>query len=543
MMLRKVRRYLEILRISTKYNLFSLLYKEINRNYIPGRRGTCYLDVENQHNARKMRLAFEELGPTFVKLGQIMSKRSDILPQSYIRELAKLQDRVKPLEFEQMLPSFSSLQCAIPGTQNGEPEISMEQVMGYFDEFDTKPIASASIAQVYRAKLNNEKVAVKVSRPGLINKINIDLSIIEDLKPFIVRIGGFGNNIDFDEFLYEFRELLNKELDFRNEARNIKRFRENFESIDDVNIPQVYDDYCTESVLVMEYMEGTPVKNIQDLDPEQRLKYTHMISSSYLKQVYLDGLYHADPHGGNILIQNNSIAYIDFGAIGIIDGELRRNMLNLFYGIYKKNLDIAFEAFLRIADIKKEDINVRHFKLDLDNLIAKQNYALGQRQNDSYANLALKYNLSLPSDFSTLERSLILIEGVCLELNPDFNLIDDAKPLITKVMLQRYSPGRAMEYFQLEGDRYLEIFKNLPQGVDDVIETIRGYRIEKLENKTNEIKRNRMYENFASYVFLSIILITSAYLATRADTATNELGIAGFVVAILLFGYSFLRNT
>lgn len=542
-MLRKGRRYLEILKVFTKYNLFSLLYKEINRNYISSRRGTCYLDVENQQNARKMRLAFEELGPTFVKLGQIMSKRPDILPPSYIRELANLQDHVKPLEFEQMLPSFASLQCAIPDTQNGEPEISMEQVIGYFDEFDTKPIASASIAQVYKAKLNDEKVAVKVSRPGLINKINIDLSIIEDLKPFIVRIGGFGNNIDFDEFLYEFRELLNKELDFRNEARNIKRFRENFESIDDVNIPQVYDDYCTESVLVMEYMEGTPVKNIQDLDSEQRLKYTHMISSSYLKQVYLDGLYHADPHGGNILIQNNSIAYIDFGAIGIIDGELRRNMLNFFYGIYKKNLDIAFEAFLRIADIKKEDINVRHFKLDLDDLIAKQNYALGQRQNDSYANLALKYNLSLPSDFSTLERSLILIEGVCLELNPDFNLIDDARPLITEVLLQRYSPAKAMEYFQLEGDRYFDIFKNLPQGVDDVIETIRGYRIEKLENKTNEIKRNRMYENFASYVFLSIILVTSAYLATRADTATNELGIAGFVVAILLFGYSFLRNT
>ncbi|RNI11785.1 AarF/ABC1/UbiB kinase family protein [Methanohalophilus sp. RSK] len=541
-MLRKIRRYLEILKVFTKYNLFSLLYKEINRNYISSRRGTCYLDVENQHNARKMRFAFEELGPTFVKLGQIMSKRSDILPPSYIRELANLQDRVKPLEFEQMLPSFSSLQCAIPGTQNGESEISMEQVMRYFDEFDTMPIASASIAQVYKAKLNDDKVAVKVSRPGLINKINIDLSIIEDLKPFIVRIGGFGNNIDFDEFLYEFQELLNKELDFRNEARNIKRFRENFEGIDDVNIPQVYDDYCTESVLVMEYMEGTPVKNIQDLGSEQRLKYTHMISSSYLKQVYLDGLYHADPHGGNILIQNNSIAYIDFGAIGIIDGELRRNMLNLFYGIYKKNLDIAFEAFLRIADIKKEDINVRHFKLDLDDLIAKQNYALGQRQNDSYANLALKYNLSLPSDFSTLERSLILIEGVCLELNPDFNLIDDARPLITKVLLQRYSPGRAMEYFQLEGDRYLDIFKNLPQGIDDVIETIRGYRIEKLENKTNEIKRNRMYENFTRYVFLSIILVTSAYLATRADTATNELGIAGFVVAILLFGYSFLRN-
>ncbi len=542
---RKSRRYLEILRIFVKYNLFSLLYREIQRNYVSNKKVTCYADVENQKSAKKLRRAFEDLGPTFVKLGQIMSKRPDLLPQSYIQELAHLQDKVKPTDFNEMIKSFDGFQCTI-GEMDADStqmnSIDVSDINNFFDEFNTKPIASASIAQVYEAVLDGKKVAVKVARPGLIDTINIDLAIINDLKPIIVRMGGFGKNINFDEFLDEFRELLNKELNFKNEARNLKRFHEAFEDNEEVRIPAVHEDYCTESVLVMEYMDGMLVKDLPKMDQEKRSKYAHLISSSYLKQVYVDGVYHADPHAGNILIQDDGIAYIDFGAVGILDDELRRNMLNLFYGIYKKNVDIAFEAFLKVASINKEDINVRKFKLDLDDLIAKQNYSLGERQNDSYANLSLKYNLSLPSDFSTLERSLVLIEGVCLELDPKFSIIDDAKPLITKVMMQRYSPFRAAEYFQLEGDRYLEIFKDLPQGINDVIETIRGYRIEKIEEKTRQIRRDRIMDSAAKYVFVSIILVASAYLASQPGTSTANLGIVGFIGALLLFAILFLKN-
>ena len=542
---RKSRRYLEILRIFVKYNLFSLLYREIQRNYVSNKKVTCYADVENQKSAKKLRRAFEDLGPTFVKLGQIMSKRPDLLPQSYIQELAHLQDKVKPTDFNEMIKSFDGFQCTI-GEMDADStqmnSIDVSDINNFFDEFNTKPIASASIAQVYEAVLDGKKVAVKVARPGLIDTINIDLAIINDLKPIIVRMGGFGKNINFDEFLDEFRELLNKELNFKNEARNLKRFHEAFEDNEEVRIPAVHEDYCTESVLVMEYMDGMLVKDLPKMDQEKRSKYAHLISSSYLKQVYVDGVYHADPHAGNILIQDDGIAYIDFVAVGILDDELRRNMLNLFYGIYKKNVDIAFEAFLKVASINKEDINVRKFKLDLDDLIAKQNYSLGERQNDSYANLSLKYNLSLPSDFSTLERSLVLIEGVCLELDPKFSIIDDAKPLITKVMMQRYSPFRAAEYFQLEGDRYLEIFKDLPQGINDVIETIRGYRIEKIEEKTRQIRRDRIMDSAAKYVFVSIILVASAYLASQPGTSTANLGIVGFIGALLLFAILFLKN-
>jgi ubiquinone biosynthesis protein len=345
-----------------------------------------------------------------------------------------------------------------------------------------------------------------------------------------------------DAFLFEFRDVLNKELDMRNEARNLKRFRDNFDGVEGIHVPAVYDDISNENVLVMDYMEGIPVRKLSQIPAEKRNWYAKLISTSYLKQVYIDGFYHADPHSSNILIQEEGIAYIDFGAVGTIDDELRRNMLNLFYGIYKKKVDIVFEAFLKISGTYKEDIDVRRFKIDLDDIISKQNYSVGERQSDNYATLGLKYNLSLPSEFSTLERALILIESNCLELDPKFNLLEDARPVIMQVLMKRYSPFGAAEYLQLEGDRYLDIVKNLPQGVNDVIETIRGYRIENFEKKSREIKRYRVADTVFKYAFLLAILVSSAYMAVSGAGYLPLLGATGFISAIVFFGVMFFNR-
>jgi ubiquinone biosynthesis protein len=242
-------------------------------------------------------------------------------------------------------------------------------------------------------------------------------------------------------------------------------------------------------------------------------------------------------------MQEDGIAYIDFGAVGTIDDELRRNMLNLFYGIYKKRLDVVFDSFMKITGINKEDINVRRFKLDLDDIISKQNYSSGERQSDNYATLALKYDLSLPSEFSTLERALILIEANCLELDPKFNLLENAKPVITKVLVKRYSPFEAFEYLQLEGDRYLEIIKELPQGVNDVIETIRGYKIERFEKKTDEIRKYKTIDSISKYTFLLGILLASSYFAISGEGYLPLMGIIGFMSAIFLFAVMFVKNS
>ncbi|MDG6244193.1 MAG: lipopolysaccharide core heptose(II) kinase RfaY [Methanolobus sp.] len=543
-MFRKIRRYITILKVFSKYNLFSLLYSEVNQYYISNRRNPCVSDIKNRENAVKLRKALEELGPTFIKLGQILSKRPDIVPAVYIEELGHLQDNVNPLDFDTMKVAFEGLRCGI-GTEEASEGLENPgfDILEIFDEFNTEPIACASIAQVYGAVLNGNKVAVKITRPNLINTINLDLAILDDFKPLIVRLIGLGSNFDIDAFLYEFRELLKRELDLSNEARNIKRFQENFADVKEVHVPNVYDEYSSENILVMDYMEGVTIRKLSLVSPEKKKWYAKIISTSYLKQVYVDGFYHADPHSSNIILQEDGIAYIDFGATGTIDDELRRNMLNLFYGIYKKRCDVVFEAFLKITGINREDINVRRFKLDLDDIISRQNYSVGERQSDNYATLALKYNLSLPSEFSTLERALILIEANCLDLDPKFNLLENAKPVITKVLMKRYSPFEAFEYLQLEGDRYLEIVKTLPEGVNDVIETIRGYRIERLEKKSDEIRRYRTIDSIAKYIFLFGILVSSVYLAVNGSGYLPFMGAAGFVTAILFFGVIFLRRS
>ncbi|MBN2109809.1 MAG: AarF/ABC1/UbiB kinase family protein [Methanosarcinaceae archaeon] len=538
-MFKKTRRYIAIFRVFLKYDLFSLLYTEVNNYYISSKRNPCVLDVKNRKNAENLKMALEELGPTFVKLGQILSKRPDIVPPVYVEELSDLQANVRSIGFESMKVAFEGFQCRLDDpVQQG----SDFDVLDVFDQFNTTPIASASIAQVYEAVLNGKKVAVKITRPGLIDTINLDLDILDDMKPLIVRVLGLGSNFDIDAFLFEFRDLLNRELDLRNEARNIKRFRDNFKDVREVHVPAVHGEYSNENVLIMDYMEGFPVRKFSQIPMEKRKWYAKIISQSYLKQVYVDGFYHADPHSSNILIQEDGIAYIDFGAVGTLDDELRRNMLNLFYGIYKKKVDIVFEAFLKISGVYKEDIDVRRFKIDIDDIISKQNYSVGERQSDNYATLGLKYNLSLPSEFSTLERALILIEANCFELDPKFNLLENAREVITQVFLKRYSPFEAVEYLQLEGDRYLEIVKNLPQGVNDVIETIRGYRIERFEQKSREIKRYRMADTVLKYIFLLSILLCSAYFAVNGGGYLPTLGAIGFSGAIILFGMMSFRK-
>ncbi|MDK2938240.1 MAG: ubiquinone biosynthesis protein [Methanolobus sp.] len=543
-MFRKIRRYITIFRVFSKYNLFSLIYSEVNQYYVSNRRNPCVLDSKNRDNAVKLRKALEELGPTFIKLGQILSKRPDIVPAIYIEELGNLQDNVNPLGFDTMKVAFEGFSCSI-GTEeiNETLEHSNFDIHEIFDEFNTEPIACASIAQVYEAKLDGKKVAVKITRPNLINTINLDLAILSDLKPLIVKMLGLGKNFDIDGFLYEFSELLSRELDLSNEARNIRRFEENFADVKEVHVPHIYDDFSNENVLVMDYMEGVTIRKLSDVTAEKKKWYADIISKSYLKQVYIDGFYHADPHSSNIILQEDGIAYIDFGAVGTIDDELRRNMLNLFYGIYKKRLDVVFESFMKITGINEEDINVRRFKLDLDDIISKQNYSSGERQSDNYATLGLKYDLSLPTEFSTLERALILIEANCLELDPRFNLLENAKPVIMKVLMKRYSPFEAFEYLQLEGDRYLEIIKELPQGVNDVIETIRGYKIERFEKKTDEIRKYKTIDSISKYTFLLGILLASSYFAISGEGYLPVMGIVGFMSAIFLFAVMFVKDS
>ena len=285
-MLGKTKRYLEVIRVLIKYNLILELYRDLHSDYISNPDRTCAFDIKSRQTAVKLRQAFEEFGPTFIKMGQTMSKRPDLVPQPYVIEMANLQDQVKPIPFEEMAESLDlACICEFQTHEERNRKKTEEELKAarerrakafieIFDNFDTKPIASGSIAQVYKGVLEGKPVAVKILRPNLIDTINIDLSILNDFKPVMKKILGVGGNFDIDAFLLEIREMLTREVDLRIEAVNMRRFEDNFKSVKNVAVPKIYPDYCSTNVLTMEFINGTqpirrsnPTNNTVTIDP------------------------------------------------------------------------------------------------------------------------------------------------------------------------------------------------------------------------------------------------------------------------------------
>jgi len=550
-MLGKTKRYLEVTRVLFKYNLIPELYRDLRTDYISNSDCTCTFDLENRETAAKLRQAFEELGPTFIKMGQTMSKRPDLVPQPYVIEMANLQDKVKPLPFEEMAESLDlACVCEYQTREERNRKKSEEELkaarerkakafINIFDSFDPDPIACGSIAQVYKGVLEGKPVAVKILRPNLIDIINIDLSILDDFKPVMRKVLGVGRNFGIDAFLLEIREMLTREVDLRIEAVNMRRFEDNFKNVKNVSVPEIYPDYCSANVLTMEFIQGTQIKDIIDMPVSQSKKseYTRTITRSYLKQVYIDGFYHADPHGGNMLVEeDDTIAFIDFGAVGSIDDELKRNMLEFYYAINNRDVEGATQGFLKIGGADARDVDVRRLRKDMDELIANQNYGLEGRQSDNYAKLGLKYDIRLPGEFSTLQRAILLIEGVCLELDPRYNIKSIAIPVLMDAYKKLNAPKGAALHIEFSAepvDEKAEL-RAVIREVADKMESI-GDRFLEVRQKDN--KRNVFSKEF----FLAVLLVVSAYILLNGD-AFSWVGIIGFGGAILIAVIASLRG-
>jgi len=550
-MLGKTKRYLEVTRIILKYNLITELYRDLRKNYISNPECTCTFDLENRQAAVKLREAFEELGPTFIKMGQTMSKRPDLVPQPYVIEMANLQDKVKPVPFEEMAESLD-LACVCEyetrEEQNrkkteAEVKASLERkakaFIKIFDSFDPEPIACGSIAQVYKGVLEGKPVAVKILRPNLIDTINIDLSILDDFKPILKKVLGLGNNFDIDAFLLEIREMLTREVDLRTEAVNMRRFEDNFKNVKNVSVPKIHPDYCSVNVLTMEFIQGTQIKDIINMPVPQSKKseYTRTITKSYLKQVYIDGFYHADPHGGNMLVEeNDTIAFIDFGAVGSIDDELKKNMLEFYYAINNRDVEGATQGFLKIGGADARDVDIHRLRKDMDNLIANQNYGLEGRQSDNYAKLGMKYDIRLPGEFSTLQRAILLIEGVCLELDPKYNI----KTIAIPVLMDAYKKLNASKgaAFHIEfSTEPVDEKAELRAAIQEVADKMEGMGDKFLSLKQEETRKT----TFSKELYLAVLLIASTYILLNGGTF-SWVGLVGFGGSILIVLFTMIRS-
>ncbi|MFT5992886.1 MAG: ubiquinone biosynthesis protein, partial [Bradymonadia bacterium] len=400
------------------------------------------MDYTDEHDtllsvACRIRLTLEQLGPTFVKLGQILSTRSDLLPPDIIDELQHLQDDVPPMQWD-------DVRQQIVTALGGEPD-------ALFATFDTTPLACASIAQVHRATLKDgTSVVVKVQRTEIAKRIESDLHILyvlasraADLIPELGLMDPVGIAAEFDR-------AITKEIDFRNERDNIVQFQRAFADFDGVRIPEVYRELTTERVLTMGFIEGVKVTDAPaKLNVDPYVIAPRMLRAVF-KMIFRDGFFHGDLHPGNILIAaDESIGLIDFGLVGRLTETQRDHVLDILIGISREDYALVARTFYD-ACIKLPGVTYDYGAFESDVVEVMQRHISGKTLADIdigayFSDLvsgAIRHNIKMPPTYTMVFKALITVQGIGQRMAPDVNLIEEAKPFVQEVLAERYSPRR-----------------------------------------------------------------------------------------------------
>ena len=409
--------------------------------------------------AQRLRLALEELGPTFIKSGQILSTRHDIVPVEYINELEKLQDRVLPFD-------FSEARNVI------EKDFGGKKIEEIFRKFNPEQIASASIGQVYRATLlGGEEVAVKVMRPGIEDMIENDLSILLSLARFAqkhIKESKFFNPVGFVD---EFSRIMRLEIDYTHEAQNADRFFLNFKESENVKIPKIYWEYTTKHVLCQEFLEGTKITDIEKIEAQglDRKKICLDFSYAYLKMIFEDSFYHADPHPGNILVSPvGKIIFLDFGMAGNIDPLLRENLTNLIIAIQLNDVDVLIEALTEMGLISDMGTESPLVKIKLDELLTDY-YDLSSKFIDPASFLRDLINIfartggKVPSNIMLLSKTLIIREEISRKLDPEHNFGELTEPYVRKMLTDRAKPSHLFREAGKTISDLIRLMRNFPK--------------------------------------------------------------------------------
>lgn len=365
-----------------------------------------------------VRLAFEELGPTFVKIGQILSTHPDVVPPSYLKEFQKLQDSVRPEKFEDIKAVVEeNLHCPL------------EQTFAHFEE---QAMASASMAEVHKATLlSGEQVVVKVQRPEAEKMILSDISILKSLTR-LFHIFPKRSFLDLGEILDEIEDNVKLELDFLNEAKNIKRFYENNKDVRYIGVPKVYEQYTTVHVLVMQYIEGIKIDDINALDDQgyDRHEIGVKLADNYFKQVFEDGFFHADPHPGNVMISENKIAYVDFGSMGNLDQAMLQKLNRLLRGISTNDMDEMTNSILQIG-VYSDSLNIEDLKNDIGQIYIKyisssfSGFNLSEAMNTIFK-ACIKNGIAIPKEMTMLDKGLMTLESILSKVSPEIDIVSIA---------------------------------------------------------------------------------------------------------------------
>ncbi|MBI2952797.1 MAG: AarF/ABC1/UbiB kinase family protein [Chloroflexi bacterium] len=484
--------------------------------------------------AEHLRLAFEELGATFIKLGQVLSTRSDLLPPEYIAELSKLQDAVSPAPADVIVAQIVQ--------ELGRP---LEAVFAHFDPI---PLGSASIGQVHAARLHTgEEVVVKVRRPGIEDLIEEDITILFDLAHLATGRTTVGQTYDLPGIVEEFADTLRGELDYELEARNAERIRHQFGKDSSVRVPQTYAAYSTRRVLTMGRLHGIKINDLLDLDRAgiDRHNLADALIHAILKMILEDGFFHADPHPGNFLIQHDGrIALLDYGMVGRLDEETRQNLLLLFVAVFTQDSDRVIDSLLALG-VVGTTFRPEHLRHDVGHHISLYyGRPLGEidlaRVLQEFLAIACRHRLQIPSRLTLLGKTLAMHQALALQLDPSFNLAKMLRPLVQRLILEMYAPQHlAQEVLPTLAD-LRRLATTLPRRLDRLmIQAERGnmlvnFRVPEAEHYLVDLDRmvNRLILGIITAAF--IIALSILMLFYQSPVLTRFAGLLfalGFLVA------------
>lgn len=549
--IRHMSRYREVAAVLAKNGFRFFLVETGLSNLLPfSRRFASVSEMgETISIGQRIRQVIEELGPTFIKIGQIASTRPDVVPLGIIAELEKLQDNVSSFPFSDVRKIIQE-----------ELGAQIEEV---FTDFEETPLAAASIGQVHRAVLiTGETVAVKIQRPNIAAIIATDLEILMDIAGLAEQRFDWAERYQAKEIIDEFAKTLRAELDYRAEGRNVEKMARQFSDDFKIRIPKIYQDYSAEKVLTMEYIQGIKLSQTDRLiesgyDTDE---IARQIAKAIFHQILIEGFFHGDPHPGNILVlPDQVIAFLDFGMVGRLTSPMKRHFASLVIGMIRKDTDGMIRAVLDMGIIPG-DINMSRLRKDVD--ILKDKYldiplsevSLGQAVNELFT-VAFHHRIKMPVDFTLLGKSLLTLEGSVEKLAPDLSIMDIARPFGYKLLKDRYRIHSITKTASEKINEYIDILLDLPKLINEMTHHLKKgnigvkVRIAEIDLVLKKLDRISNQLSFSVVLLAFSILMMGIIVASalgeqlfiwRFSAIDLGLALASFMFVWLLF--SILRS-
>ncbi|MBI2565158.1 AarF/ABC1/UbiB kinase family protein [Candidatus Woesearchaeota archaeon] len=527
---RDLKRTTQIVRVLWKHGLGKIIYDVGLKSHLPFTKKVPLKVYDLPKDLPdKIRAVFEELGGAFIKLGQLLSVRPDLVPHEYTDALRSLRDNLPPVSFEQIRKVIE--------------EDFGKRVEDLFAGFDTKPLGSASIAQVYKALLHNKKhVVVKIKRPNAKRDFESDIDIMYFIAHRLEKY--YKDHISPLMIVKEFERYTKNELDLLFEGRNIDRFYHSFEGDERVVIPKLYWQYSTNNVLTMEHIKGIKLKDILKYKDFDKKKIAQTIVDVSISQVFDHGIFHADLHPGNILVlESNKIAMLDFGIVGTLTRKQKIDGLNLFVAVINRDIDEIMKILVSFAT-PSEKTSLSALQQDVEGILNEWYDAKNARITQIMyfiINTCVKNKMSVPVDIVLYGKSFMTVEGTCVELVPGFNFIEAARPKMLEVLKREKSPRKIVQQFVKKSREIADSLSELPREAFELIEKIKSGRLT-FDFKDADIRHLGMDINLSSNRLSYAIVIAALVIAGAlfVDLPPKYAGYSFFTIICLSIATLFL---